>query len=550
MLWRATIHIAVLSIILISLLSQPDGTQAKQQTPEITGWVRFTPSIIWCGDTVKAEFHAVGSDEIDRVQLWDPWFKAKAMLYDDGANGDLVAGDNVFTVENIRPNCDPSAINYVNGLAGTAHFFADIFLEDKRVIARVNVNGITYDVGVVDPSLKGVFQIQDFGDGLTATAYAFFIEDSRHEVMDDYPVANVYCGTTNFNAYRKLYSVLPDEFDFASVMPGLLIYRPQELEINVPYAIRVSNDVRHIGVPVFDSSAKFGSDGRLKATIYHDFGHISIMDHELGHTWGMEIGDSSQGLLDGSTGHFVALSDLGGQMGGIYLSPGYFDNPGAFDPGRIGGHFADNGDGTWRLIPNTEILPYSPLELYVMGLIPASEVPPIHILESPDLTDPEHVQANIVRTITIEDILRVEGGERIPSVADSQKDFNLAFIVTQDVPFNEAAYAFFSILSMELMSKDGPDKRTANAPFYWATGGRATLNTRLPVDLPEPALPQPTPSPVPPIEVLPPASTESQPGVDSEPNGGSGPSGVSCAALPAALVLVVSGRTWRRKRNK
>lgn len=535
---RAIIHIAIFIFVTGSLLAQPGSTLAEQQSPQITGWVRFTPSVIWCGDTVRAEFHAVGSGDIAKVQLWgsqqNPFFPAKAMLYDDGANGDLVAGDNIFTVENLQPYCDPGMTNYVRGLAGTSGFYGDIFLEDKRVLARVNVNGIPYDVGVVDPSLKGVFQVKDFGDGLTATAYAFFIEDSRHEVMDDYPVATVYCGTSNFNAYRKLYSVLPDVFDFALVMPGLPIYRPQELGINVPYAIRVSNDVRHIGVPVFDNTAKFGSDGRLKSTVYHDFGHISVMDHELGHTWGMDIGDSSLGLIDGSTGHFVALSDLGGQMGGYYLSPGYFDNPGSFDPDRRAGHFAANGDGSWRLIPNTEILPYSPLELYVMGLIPASEVPPIHILESPDFTDPEHIQAQIVRTVTIEDILRVEGGERIPSVADSQKDFNLAFIVTQDVSYNEAAYAFFSILSMELMSKDGPDKRTSNAPFYWATGGRATLNTRLPVDLPEPLLPQPTPTPAPPTR---------------QPDPSAQPGGFECAAFPAGLVLAISGWTWRRKRK-
>ena len=554
---QTAIHFSTLAILLISLLSQPGSTMAKQQSSDVTGWVRFTPSVIWCGDTVKAEFHAVGSNnlvnDIVRVDLYDNWFTTKAVLYDHGLNGDLVAGDKVFTAENVQSNCKSFAVNYVNGLAGTVPFSADVWLNEThnpRILPRVNnVLGIEYELGVVDPSLKGVFQVHDFGNGLTATSHAFFIEDSQHEVMDNYPVANVYCGTSNFNAYRKLYSVLPDAFDFASVMPGLKIYKPQTFQENVPYSAMASNAVRQIGVRVFDNSAKFGSAGRLKTTIYHSFGSIAIMDHEIGHTWGVNIG-SSLGLIDQGGHHFVNLSDLGGQLGAYYLSPGYFDNPTVVDPSRRAGHFADNGDGTWRLIPNTEIVAYSPLELYVMGLIPAGEVPPIHILESPDLTDIEHITAKSVRTITIEDIIRVEGGERTPSVAESQKDFSMAFIVTQDVAYNDAAYAFFSVLSMELMSKGGPDKRTTNAPFYWATGGRATLNTRLPIDLPEPAFPQATASALPPTEAFASTPTESPPTPESKPSEQSAPSGLGCATLPAVLALSVSGLTWRRKRNK
>ena len=161
------------------------------------------------------------------------------------------------------------------------------------------------------------------------------------------------------------------------------------------------------------------------------------------------------------------MIDTQGQMG-LY----YFD-------GEAAGHFAYNDDETWRLVSNYEVEPYSPLELYVMGLIPSSEVPDMHILVKPDLTDIEHITAASYKTITMEQIINSAGGERAPSYAESQKDFNMAFVVAQDIEFNDAAYAYFSLMSRELMSLDPPKAYSSQAPFYWATGGRATLSTYL-----------------------------------------------------------------------
>ena len=155
------------------------------------------------------------------------------------------------------------------------------------------------------------------------------------------------------------------------------------------------------------------------------------------------------------------------------------------------GHFAFRTEETWRLVRNTTTEPYSPLELYVMGLIPAEEVPPIHILTNPDLSNTLEITADSVRTVTIEEIMAAEGGPRLPSYQDSQKDFTMAFIVAQDHPFDDASYAFFSLISYQLTSKEGiSEDQQSLAPFYWATGGRATIETRLPLDLDFPLLPE------------------------------------------------------------
>jgi hypothetical protein len=443
---------------------------AYEEFPQKNAWTRATPSVVWWNDpnsTTTLEVHIIGRNDVARVwltRLGTNDYMGRAELFDDGTHGDQQAGDNVFTLSNVHlPHGNTLPQRGWNCWTSWVH----VGLIDGM---EMQTYGTT--VGWVDQKYKDIFETIELAPGLSATAYAFFIEDSNYEVMDNYPISTVYCGFEFFEATRKLYSVLPDAFDMAQVMPGMRILRPDDLEENVPYNVRVSNAVEHIGLIMKDNTAIYGSAGRLKSVIYQSFASTGVFDHEIAHTWGAAIGQSL-GLTDGP--HWNEMTDICGQLGNYY-----------FDPSGNIGRFSYLGDGTWEFIPNSDVLPYCPLELYMMGLIPPEEVPPIHILHSPDTNDLEHITAASYETITIEDIITAEGGERIPSVAESQKDFNLAFIVTQDIPYNDAAYAFFSLMSYELTSKDGPESHVSLAPFYWATGGRASLETRLPVDLPEP----------------------------------------------------------------
>jgi hypothetical protein len=87
---------------------------------------------------------------------------------------------------------------------------------------------------------------------------------------------------------------------------------------------------------------------------------------------------------------------------------------------------------------------------------------------------------------------------RDPAYPDAQKDFRGAFIVTSDVPYNDA-YAFFTLLAYRLNGKVTPVKNSYFTPFYWATGKRGTLDMTLPIDLTVPVLmpDKPTPTPLP-----------------------------------------------------
>jgi hypothetical protein len=133
-------------------------------------------------------------------------------------------------------------------------------------------------------------------------------------------------------------------------------------------------------------------------------------------------------------------------------------------------------------VPVAENEIYAPLELYIMGLAPAEDVPPMHVLSELDLTNSERITAASVQTVTIEDVIAAHGGTRSPTPDESQKAFSAAFIVVQDEPFADAEYVYYSLLSYHLMSRNAPEEFDQYAPFSWATGGRATLDTRLPVD--------------------------------------------------------------------
>lgn len=523
----------LLLISFLGVFAPVTAVLALDEFPQRNVWTQITPSVVWCNDpasTVTIEVHIVGRSDVARV--WVTNLKGgsgeemQSELLDDATGGDRVAGDQVFTISNAGLPCSSRDLEPY----GWGRWLG--FLRIQLADGTLTGNDYGLMAGLVDTRYKDAFPVQDFGGGLTASAYAFFITDEAHEVMDGYPVATVYCGKGNYEAYRKLYSVFPDVFDIALVTPGMQTFRPEDLAENVPYNVLVSNAVENIGMSIQDDSAAFGSAGRLKSAIYQSFASIQVFDHELGHTWGAYLGES---LGLSSYSHWESMTDIEGQMGSYYFE------------GSLVGHFSYIGDSTWRLVANTTNEVYSPLELYMMGMIPPEDVPDVHILQSPLMLDPEAITAAAYRTVTMEQIIAAEGGERIPAAAESQKDFKLAFIVTQDLPYDDAAIAFFSLQAYNLMTRQPPEEWDMFVPFYYGTGGRGTLDVSLPVDLVEPTglYGMPTVTPAPADTIVPTSQAiEETPQESGEQDA---PGGFSCTAVPLMVGAVVVGLSSRRR---
>ena len=198
------------------------------------------------------------------------------------------------------------------------------------------------------------------------------------------------------------------------------------------FYLGVKNDTQGINQPIFDNSAQFGSPGKLQGTI--DLGNITtlaaapygplldedvrLLNHELGHRFGSYVrfknpdGTLNAALLGKDSAHWSYLLDTKGSI-------------------MYGNGWKNNGDGTFT--STSARSGFSPLDLYMMGMIPKEQVPPMLLIENPaiDRTKLPHLWDTIsgtAKTVPIQDIIAAEG-ERIPNAVTSQKKFNVGFVL-------------------------------------------------------------------------------------------------------------------------
>ena len=201
--------------------------------------------------------------------------------------------------------------------------------------------------------------------------------------------------------------------------------------------------------------------------------------HELAHYWGaVDIGQE-YALVDGSyreSAHW-GTSDIDGILGGFNyqtLKRNVDGNPQKY--WATSTRAQEWGfDGFSQELSNGY---FAPIELYLMGLLPAESVPDMHVFH--DVTLEQETwgdgtfYAKSESTITMDDFIK-KYGKRKPDYKDSQKDFRALVVVVTDQPVSDEHWALIKE-DMLKQEKQGAvnDKRQAN--FWEATGGRATLS--------------------------------------------------------------------------
>ena len=308
----------------------------------------------------------------------------------------------------------------------------DIVFEESDVRTGV--------VGVSPGGLDDAFQanLVDYSDDLPVEGTTGAIA----EVFVDLPTVNLQ------NVAREFYRTHGDDFD-SLVLFTNFESNPDLVEV-LAFAVNVQNDVLGIGnpnrseiFPQFDHTAEYGSEGKLKSfltmkslKVWEDdplentFGPatstLSVLAHEFGHTWIAFIDPPV--LLTRDQAHWNFFLHTNGSLLG-------------------GNDIQDNGDGTFITLAPKDI--YSPLDLYLMGLLKPEDVPPTFLVTDPhDLDIPPPYDQQVVSTddlqhlyslgdvsfrgdkqeIRIEDIISING-QRIPDAGSSQKDFRTAFIL-------------------------------------------------------------------------------------------------------------------------
>jgi hypothetical protein len=462
-------------LMVLTLLAGPQFiTQASQAGAYL--YTRATPSVIYADgqDSTTLEVFTTNQN-VAEVSLKSYYQENWQILYDNGTHGDRTAGDGVFTLDGVTTEMLPPDMWLFDGRAGSADF-------DVQIIYS---NGQPADFGyahlrVVDPGVE--FPAEQTAPGMVASEYALFVSDPQGQIFngEPYPAVDQYIDLST--ATRMFYDVYPDEFDFLVVMPMHPNYRPtyEYSEGPVPFATTVRAAAQNIGVDDYyiDTTIDYGSAERLLSVIYHSADYGSVLTHEIGHTWSAFIGDDELQDQQYMTAHWDANSDLGGIMG-MYVTPYTADPATEMERSSMGlpvnFNLQVNPDGSFRLVDAHGYKQFIPLDLYLMGLIPAEDIPPVHMLTNPDFSNLEHVTAQEVKTYTSTELVDMAGGPRLPAYPEARRDFNIGFVFFSDQEFSEAEVAWGTMVAREVTLKESDSINT----FYRATRGLATLNARL-----------------------------------------------------------------------
>ena len=313
-----------------------------------------------------------------------------------------------------------------------------------------------------------------------------------------------------------------DIVDYLVVVTDLPLESPQ-----YDYAgqyVDVRNSVAGIGKGVFGSRV-YGE--RLKGFIhlsYFDPVHFpGTLAHEIMHAW-------ANFIIEAGLPHW-GFSSANGVLGG-------------FDVGQL----AELDDGRYTagsFDPWGNDLPYSPIELYLAGLIPPDEVPDLWVANDGawsgdvDASGNPVFTASDIQTWSIERVVE-EYGVRAPSWLDSQKSFRAATLLIVDEPARSRDIARELSEVLRAFSAPGPDGDPGSYNFWEATGGLATLTTDVlrPNRPPEPvgALPPLT------LAVDDPAATIEVGGAFRDPDGDR-LTYMAASSAPAVAAVAILGST-------
>jgi len=196
-------------LLLISVAAFPargtDGT-----VPPRTSGRGFGRPAVWCGD--RNSTVTIGSAHC-RTRRW-----AAARVVGPkrglrnctttGTHGDRHIRDGVFTAGTFRPYWQQPLLVSVRECRW--HVYGTL-----EVTSRVD-NGSSTEVPAhrarASALTANAFRLESYGDGLSATAYAFFIEDIDRALFDGYPISSTTPEVAAREAVRRLYRVFPDAF--------------------------------------------------------------------------------------------------------------------------------------------------------------------------------------------------------------------------------------------------------------------------------------------------------------------------------------------------
>ena len=407
---------------------------------------RFTPPVVPETRTDPVRFEATVSGNPASVAF--NYNGVDRPMFDNGTNGDLVGGDGVWTI-----------------------LFTPAEILSKNTAARV----FRPFIGTCRPAGGGAFnvvaEVWTAAIGLPAVRP---IDASGQET--DY-VVNYVATSSQLLSFdqrvwaQRFYATHGDKFDFLNfvLIGGTVGNR---------FHFATKNTVQGIGLGLFDNTAQYGSAGKLQGintfpiSSFFDGGEKAFA-HETGHQWINFLAGTPFAI---GTPHWP-VGDIAGNVMGFSIG----------GPGGQGGNFpfvfTPNGSGGFVVGSSNNLIlsTFNSMELYLMGLIPPSEVGTFFVLndQNQNVTVGQTLQPSEITPVTVNDVIAVRGA-RVPDSTQSQKNFRVATIVVSEQLLDAhamALYEYFARRSEErqqLTFASGLSTGTCN-PWYLATGGRSVM---------------------------------------------------------------------------
>lgn len=297
----------------------------------------------------------------------------------------------------------------------------DIRVMDPKNLAGLNLFRVLLPFRSADTAIVGEPVVTQLDEDIFATSRVVNIISDESEEATGYRMRQVS---------QRYYDLFPDDRDF------LVVQKPPNIDTSAGGYFYLSGErEKGLGNDVFRDPVLFGSDGRLKGVIQSLRGVYSLsasgkedfclLTHELLHRWAAHMEAA------------IAREDK------------HWNN----DP-TSGLAREHSGFGLDRICKLNDF------ELYLAGLIPADSV-------SAPLNQNGY---------TIDDFIN-EHGVREPAYPETQRNFNLGFIVESNEPLSDHEMAYFHYIAEEVTLPSSSLSET----WYEATGGRSLINSKLPL---------------------------------------------------------------------
>ena len=306
-------------------------------------------------------------------------------------------------------------------------FQVRLYADGRIQFAYNGVNPSSAVVGIAPGNLQGSTNLVSFLDDPTGDYSSAIVERFGNTLDIDVVTVAQHFYQTHEDAYD--YLVIYNNMDIPALI-GAIAYESTVRSVSTGH-----------GVPVQDAGIAYGSSSRLRSVM--NMGMLSNYALDVnGGVLGREAAhDTPLTVLGHEAGHlfnaFASIPDPANPASKVMLGYGgshwsfVFDSEASLDEGeQILDHGAANSP---RFVTAAITQGYSPLDQYLMGFRPPSDVPPVFVLTGASASPLGHPQTGVPLSgtrldIGVNDVIAVEG-RRTPDSTVAQRHYRFGFIL-------------------------------------------------------------------------------------------------------------------------